>query len=173
MAGLRKGHCYSKLTRAYTRYSKVKAKNYVKAIPTNKVVRYDMGDSTRNFQYEVSLISNSDHQIRHNSLESSRQLINRRLYNKLGPKGYFFKLKLYPYQILRENKMLGGAHSDRLQTVMAHSFGKAVGLAARAKKGFEIFIARVDQNGLETAKESLNLARPRMPGKYLVSIKKL
>jgi large subunit ribosomal protein L10e len=173
MAGLRKGHCYSKLVRAYTRHSRVKSKDYVKAIPTNKIVRYDMGDSTKIFQYEVSLISDSDHQIRHNALESARQLINRRMYTKLGPKGYFFKLKLYPYHIIRENKMLGGAHADRLQTGMAHSFGKPVGLAAQAKKNSSVFIARVDQNGLETAKEALSLAKPRMPGKYKIEIRKI
>ena len=173
MAGLRKGHCYSTLKRAYTRYSKVKARNYIKAIPTNKVVRFDMGDSAKNFGYELSLISNRDHQIRHNALESARQLINRRMYNKLGPKGYFLKLKLYPYHILRENKMLGGAHADRLQTGMAHSFGKPVGLAAQAKKNSEVFIARVDQNGLETAREALSLAKPRMPGTYRIDIKKI
>ncbi|AJF62900.1 MAG: 50S ribosomal protein L10e [archaeon GW2011_AR20] len=173
MAGLRKGHCYSKLTRAYTRYSRVKAKNYIKTIPTSKVVRFNMGDQARNFEYEIALISNKDHQIRHNALESSRQLINRRLYEKLGPKGYFLKLKIYPYQVLRENKMLGGAHADRLQTGMAHSFGKPVGLAARAQKGKEVFIAKVDKNGLDIAKEALTLAKPRMPGKYLVNVKKL
>jgi len=173
MAGLRKGHCYTKIVRAYTRHSRVKARNYIKAIPTIKIVRFDMGDSKKNFEYELSLVSNDDHQIRHNSLEATRQTINRRLYNKLGPKGYFFKLNLYPYHILRENKMLGGAHADRLQTGMAHSFGKPVGLAARAKKNSAIFTAKVDQNNLEHAKEALNLAKPRMPGKYRIEIKKV
>ncbi len=173
MAGLRKGHCYSDLVRPYTRYSRVKAKNYIKAIPTNKIVRFDMGDIIKNFEYEISLISNNDHQIRHNALESARQLVNRRMYTKLGPKGYFLKLKVYPYQILRENKMLGGAHADRLQTGMAHSFGKPVGLAAQAKKDKIVFTAKVDKNGLNTAKEALSLARPRMPGKYRIEIRKL
>ena len=173
MAGLRKGHCYSKLVRPYTRYSRVKAKNYIKAVPTNKVVRFEMGDSKKSFQYEITLVSNIDHQIRHNSLESARQLVNRRMYTKLGPKGYFLKLKIYPYHILRENKMLGGAHADRLQTGMAHSFGKPVGLAAQAKKNNTVFSAKVDQNGVETAREALSLARPRMPGKYRLEVKKL
>lgn len=173
MAGLRKGHCYSKIVRAYTRFSKVKAKNYIKAIPTNKIVRYDMGDPSINFEYELNLISNSDHQIRHNALESARQLVNRRMYTKLGPKGYFLRLKLYPYHIIRENKMLGGAHADRLQTGMAHSFGKPVGLAAQTKKDTIIFSAKVNQSGLESAKEALNLARSRMPGKYKIKIRKV
>jgi large subunit ribosomal protein L10e len=171
MAGLRKGHCYSPITRAYTRHSRVKAKNYIKAIPILKVVRFDMGDSKKNFEYEVNLVSNNDHQIRHNALEATRQTINRRMYSKLGPKGYFLRLNLYPYHILRENKMLGGAHADRLQTGMAHSFGKAVGLAAQSKKDTAIFTAKVDKNNIEHAKEALSLAKPRMPGKYRIEIK--
>jgi len=173
MAGLRKGHCYSKIVRSYTRHSRVKAKNYIKAIPTNKIVRFDMGDSKKNFEYEISLISNNDHQIRHNALESARQIVNRRMYTKLGPKGYFLRLKVYPFHIIRENKMLGGAHADRLQTGMAHSFGKPVGLAAHAKKGVQIFSAKVDKNGIESVKEALRLAKPRMPGKYIIDIKKI
>ena len=173
MAGLRKGKCYSKKTKAYTRRSKVKSKSYIKTIPANKIVKYDMGNTKGNYENNVNLICKKDIQIRHNALESSRQLINRRLYEKLGPKGYFLKLKIYPYQVLRENKMLGGAHADRLQTGMAHSFGKPVGLAARAQKGKEVFIAKVDKNGLDIAKEALTLAKPRMPGKYLVNVKKL
>ena len=93
MVALRKGHCYNRITRPYTRHSRVKAKSYIKAFPTNKVVRFEMGDSKKQFQYEVSLVAKSAHQIRHNALESSRQLVNRRLYNNLGHKGYYLKLR--------------------------------------------------------------------------------
>jgi len=173
MAGLRKGHCYSKITRPYTRHSRVKAKSYIKAFPTNKVVRFEMGDSKKQFQYEVSLVAKNDHQIRHNALESSRQIVNRRLYNDLGHKGYCLKLIAYPYHVLRENKILGGAHADRLQTGMAHSFGKPIGLSAQVRAGNTVFLTNVDQEGLNIAKEALSLAKPRMPGKYSIEIKKI
>lgn len=66
--------------------------------------------------------------------------------------------------------MLGGAHADRLQSGMAHSFGKVVGTAAQIKRGKEIFTAYVFKDGIGLAKEALKTARPRMPGNYSVEI---
>ncbi|MEK6835949.1 MAG: 50S ribosomal protein L16, partial [Nanoarchaeota archaeon] len=98
---------------------------------------------------------------------------NRRLYNELGHKGYHLKLLTYPHHVLRENKILGGAHADRLQTGMAHSFGKPIGLAAQVYQGTIIFTTKVDQEGLNVAKKALSLSKPRMPGKYAIEIKKI
>lgn len=173
MATLRKGKCYSHITRPYTRRSKVKAKAFIKTVPPNKLVRFDMGDAKKDFDYEVALIAKENGQIRHNALESARQVVNRRLQNELGPKAYYFRLLLYPHHILRENKMLSGAHADRLQTGMAHSFGRTVGLAVQAKKGKTLFTVRVSSNGIELAKKALRLAYPRMPGTYTIDVRKL
>lgn len=173
MATLRKGKCYTHITRPYTRKSKVKAKAYIKTIPPSKLVRFDMGDSKKDFDYEVALIAKENGQIRHNALESARQVVNRRLQNELGQKSYYFRLLLYPHHILRENKMLSGAHADRLQTGMAHSFGRTAGLAVQAKKGKTLFIVRVSSAGIEQAKKALRLAYPRMPGTYTIDVRKL
>lgn len=173
MATLRKGKCYTHITRPYTRRSKVKAKAYIKTVPPSKVVRFDMGDSKKDFDYEVVLIAKENGQIRHNALESARQVVNRRLQNELGQKSYCFKLLLYPHHILRENKMLSGAHADRLQTGMAHSFGRTVGLAVQAKRGKTLFRVKVLSNGIEHAKKALRLAYPRMPGTYTIDVRKL
>ena len=91
MATLRKGHCYSNITRAYTRKSKFQKKGFIKAIPTIKVVRYSMGDPKKEFKYAIRLISKVPHQIRHNALESSRQIVNRALSEKVGISNYFFR----------------------------------------------------------------------------------
>ena len=173
MATLRKGKCYSHITRPYTRRSKVKALAYIKTVPPSKVVRYDMGDSKRAFDYEVVLIAKENGQIRHNALESARQVVNRRLQNDLGQKSYYLKLLLYPHHVLRENKMLSGAHADRLQTGMAHSFGRTVGLAVQAKQGKKLFSVKVLSTGIEQAKKALRLAYPRMPGTFTIDVIKL
>ena len=166
MATLRKGRCYSKITGAYTRRSKVKSKSYVKAIPQNKIVRYDMGNLKDNFNHTINLV-----QIRHNALESARLVIFRRL-QKLGNNNFYFKLKAYPHQILRENKMLSGARADRLQTGMSHAFGKPVGLAAQLKSGNVILKVDVNKENIKAATEAIKLAIPRLPGKCTVEIKK-
>jgi large subunit ribosomal protein L10e len=173
MATLRKGVCYRKVTRAYTRKSKVKSKAYIKTVPANKVVRYEMGEMKVGYEYEVNLISRQKIQLRHNAIESVRQVVNRRLNEKVGIKNYFMKLRLFPHQILRENKMLSGAHADRLQTGMQHPFGRSVGLAAQVKEGKAIFSVWVKKEYINGAVESLKLASPRLPGKYSIEVKKM
>lgn len=170
MSTLRKGHCYTTIERAYTRRSKYKKKGYIKAIPTSKLVRYDMGNPKKTYSKKVCLITKQDIQIRHNAIESARQIINRNLHEKVGPANYYFQVNIVPHHILRENKMLGGAHADRLQTGMAHSFGKAIGLAAQAKKGKTLFTVKVNDDKVEVAAEALRKAISRVPCKCSIKI---
>ena len=170
MATLRKGRCYSKVTGAYTRKSKVKAKSYIRTTPPNKIVKYDMGNIKGEFNNVINLISSQDIQIRHNALESARLVIFRRL-QKIGLNNFYLKLKVFPHQILRENKMLSGARADRLQTGMSHAFGKSMGLAARVKKGKVIFSIKVNKEHIKQGTESIKLAIPRLPGKCSVEVK--
>ena len=165
MATLRKANCYRAIERAYTRKSKFKKKGYVKAVPNSRVVRFQMGDSKREFPKKVMAVSKDNFQFRHNAIESCRLIINRTLNQKLGPKGYFFRMNLFPHHILRENKMLSGAHADRLQTGMKHAFGKTVGTAAQIRKGKTIFTICVEEKDLPLAKASLLKAKPRLSGR--------
>lgn len=173
MATLRKGKCYRHLTRPYTRKSKFQKKNYIRAIPTKKVVRFDMGDATKDFTWEVTLIAKSPHNIRHNAMESARRVIHRELQETVGVADYHLKLRTYPHHALRENKMLSGAHADRLQTGMAHSFGKVVGIAARIKAGQKIITTKVNKSNVDFAKAAIEKAKPRLPGTYTVVIEKI
>ncbi len=169
MVGLRKGCCYRRLEIPYTRKSKYKNKNYIRTVPSHKISRFEMGDKTKKYQYTVRLVSKSTFQLRHNAIESARMVVNRRMEELLGT-NYFLRINVYPHHALRENKMIGGAHADRLQSGMAHSFGKVVGMAAQIKKGREIFTAYVNKEGIEFAKEALKTAAPRMPGNFMIDI---
>lgn len=169
MVGLRKGCCYRKLEKPYTRKSKYKAKGYIKAFPNHKISRFEMGDKDKTYEYTVKLVSKGTLQIRHNSIESARMVVNRRLQEGLGT-NYFLRINVFPHHALRENRMLGGAHADRLQSGMAHSFGKVIGSAAQIKKGKEIFTAYVYKAGLDLAKEALKTANPRLPGQCSIVI---
>lgn len=170
MVGLRKGCCYRKIERAYTRKSKYKSKGYIKAFPPHKISRFEMGEKGKQYEYTVKLISKGTLQIRHNAIEAARMVVNRRLQDDLGT-NYYLQINVFPHHGLRENKMLGGAHADRLQTGMAHSFGKVVGSAAQVKKGKQVFTAFVFKAGLDQAKEALKAATPRLPGSFMVEIK--
>lgn len=170
MAGLRKGSCYRRIKRAYTRKSKYKGKNFLPTSPIHKISKFDMGNLTKRFSYSIVLISKDSLQIRHNAIESARQAINRKLENKLG-NSYHLKVNLFPHHALRENKMLGGAHADRLQTGMSHAFGKVIGAAAQVKKGKVLFTASIDKEHIGFAKESLRGAIAKLPCRCSIEIR--
>ena len=152
MAKLRKATAYRKIERPYTRTSKYRKKAFVRANPHNLIVKYEMGDCTRQFPVSVKLISKSSLQIRHNALESARKSSNRILETKLGKNGYRFSLRVFPHHILRENPLAGGAGADRMSTGMAHPFGKPIGIAAQVKQGKTILEIGVEPKDIETAK---------------------
>jgi large subunit ribosomal protein L10e len=133
---------------AYTR------KQYSKGFPPPKIVKFTMGDTKGTFDLAVKLIATQRAQVRHNSLEATRVATNRVLMDKLI-NDYLMVVLPYPHMILRENKMIFGAHADRLQQGMRRSFGKAIGTAARIEPGQTLIIVKVKANALETAKESL------------------
>ena len=163
MARLRKFVAYRRLERPYTRTSKFKAQSYIRMTPNVKVVRFDSGDSTKNFKCTLNLLSKSDLQIRDNALESARQTSNKLLESHLGLKGFHLRVKVYPYHVLREHALASGAGADRFSSGMAHSFGKPIGIAARVKKGQAIFQVDVDKNNLAIAKQALERASKKLP----------
>jgi len=168
MAGLRKFSCYRRLEVPYTRKSKYKKKGYVKAIPPHKIARFEMGER-KLYTHLVKLVSRDSIQIRHNAIESARLVVNKRL-EEAVTNNFFMKLNLYPHHALRENKMLGGAHADRLQTGMAHSFGKVIGSAVQAKAGKVLFTAFVNKEHIEATRKAMMFAAPRLPGRMILVV---
>ena len=137
MARLRRARCYRRIKRPYTRKSKFKQQSFVKAVPQLKIIRFTMGDQRKKRPYKISLVSLQDIQLRQNSVESARVFINKHLHDNLGL-NYFFRILIYPHHVLRENRMLTGAGSDRMQKGMQKAFGSAVGIASQVKYGQKI-----------------------------------
>ena len=163
MAKLRKGVTYRKLERPYTRKSKYRKKNSVKASPHNVISRYETGDVTKKFDSRILVIASQPVQIRHNALEAARKSSNRVLESKTGKVGYKLKLRVFPHHILRENPLASGAGADRMSTGMAHSFGKPIGLAAQVYPGKPIFEISVDKANIEVAKEAAKRIAAKVP----------
>ena len=69
--------------------------------------------------------------------------------------------------------MLTGAGADRMSPGMSKAFGKPVGVAAQLKKGQTILSISVNKEHLDLAKRAMSLAKPRLPGSYLINIKEL
>src|SRR3990167_8085803 len=158
--GERKFKCYRKVKRAYTRKSRFKVKGYIKAVPTNKLVKFNFGDNKRTFPHKVFLVSKEKIQVRHNALESARTSVVRRLTKALG-KDYHMQVRAYPHHVLRENKMITGAGADRMQTGMQQAFGRPVGIAAQVKKGQLLMTVYGEEKDKNKIIQALKLASPR------------
>lgn len=172
MATLRPAYCYKNIERAYTRKSRFKNKSYIKAVPNSKIVKFVFGDTKRKFSHQLDYTAKEGVQVRHNALESCRQVVNRHLNLKLG-NNYYMQIRAYPHHVLREHKMLTGAGADRMSPGMAHAFGKPIGVAAQVKKGKVLFTVRVDETGVQTAKDALRKANPRITGHFRIDVKKI
>jgi large subunit ribosomal protein L10e len=152
--------------RAYTR------KDYARGFPPPKIVKFTMGDTKAQFEIEAKLLATARVQIRHSALEAARVAANRILMDKLL-NDYYMTVHTYPHIILRENKMIFGAHADRLQQGMRRSFGTAVGTAAKVEVGQPIITVRVKAAALETAKESLRRGSAKLPMSCKIVITKI
>jgi len=173
MARIRKFVAYRKVERPYTRISKFKKKSYVKSTPHRVTVRFDMGNRKKKYQYSLDLVSKSDLQIRHNSLESARMTSNRILEAQAGKNAYFLRICVYPHHILRENPLAAGAGADRFSTGMAHSFGKPISSAARVKTGQTLFHLGINKQHLELGKLALKRAAHKLPCSCQLKVNKL
>jgi large subunit ribosomal protein L10e len=142
--------------RAYTR------KDYARGFPPPKIVKFTMGDTKGNFDFEIQLLSTKRVQIRHCALEAARVATNRILMEKLV-NDYLMVVHLYPHIILRENKMIFGAHADRLQQGMRRSFGTAVGTAAKVEVDQPIITVKVKAGAAEVAREALKRGSAKLP----------
>jgi large subunit ribosomal protein L10e len=152
--------------RPYTR------KEYAHGFPPPKIVKFTMGDTKTQFDIEGQLIATERVQIRHCSLEAARVATNRILMDKLI-NDYYMVVHPYPHIILRENKMIFGAHADRLQQGMRRSFGSAVGTAAKVEVGQPVITVRVKAAAAETAKESLKRGSAKLPIACKIVISKI
>jgi len=147
-------------------------KKYIRGHPAPRITKFTMGNPTGNFKYQGLLIAEEAAQVRHVALEAARIAANRFLSRKLG-ENYCLHIKPYPHTVLRENKMIFGAHADRLQDGMKRSFGKPVGTAARVRRNQTIMTAMANEEGVEVLKEALRRGGAKLPISCRVIIEKI
>ncbi len=172
MAKLRKGVAYRKLERPYTRKSKYRKKNYVRASPHNLIVKYEMGTLNKKFPVRLDLLVDEDVQLRHNSIEAGRKSANKLLEKRLG-KNFFLRFRLFPHHVLRENPLASGAGADRMSTGMKMSFGKPIGIAAQCKKGKAIVELHLEEKDIAAGQLALKRIQYKLPVHCLIQIKRL
>ena len=176
--GLRKAFAYSKRSVVpFTRVSKKKGKYFIRTVPQQKIVKFTMGNegllNQGKLPHRLTMISDENVQIRHNALEACRQYINKKLDNELAGQ-YLFKIIPFPHHVQRENKMLTGAGSDRMQTGMQLSYGKPMGKAAILKRGSKIFVVAVpNEKAVVFARKTFKQIKSKVPGKTKVLYEKV
>jgi len=147
-------------------------KKYMRGSPSPKITKFTMGDPTGSFEYQALLVTRKEAQIRHNALEAARVATNRLLSEKLA-NSYLLQILPYPHVVLRENKMIFGAHADRLQDGMRRAFGKPIGTAARVKSDQAVIMVNVNEEGREVAKEALKRGGAKLPIPCRIIIEKI
>lgn len=166
MATLRPGKIDRKTNNpSYTR------REYIRVLPHIKISHFDTGPNDK-FPYEVSLIVKNDVQIRHNSLEAARIAANRYMEKKTG-EDYHLKIRVYPFQVLRENPVATGHHADRYGNGMRLSFGKPISRAARVKRGQKVMTLYVHEKGVLRAREAIRRAAMKIPMGTSTEIRKV
>ncbi|MBS3093710.1 50S ribosomal protein L16 [Candidatus Pacearchaeota archaeon] len=176
---VRKASAYSKRKPVvYTRKSKITQKSYIKMIPPQKVVKFNMGDykgyEQGKYKYILSLVVMENVQVRDLALEAMRQSLLKDLADGLAT-NFFMRCNVYPHNILRNNRIFsGGSKGERVQTGMQKSFGSPEGRAATVKKGKSIFSIYFngDEN-IPKVREFFRKVKPKMPGHTVVNLEVL
>jgi large subunit ribosomal protein L10e len=167
--GLRPGRCYNKpYNKPYTRISyRVPRKSYVKGVPQPKIFHFEMG-TKGDYELAFHLVIDRDIAIRSNALEAARVAVHKYLSDTIGNSNYFFKVRVVPYHVLRENPIATGAGADRFSQGMRRAFGKPIGVAALVKKNQKIMTVYVNSQHEKHAKEALRRAYNKLPGKFKI-----
>jgi large subunit ribosomal protein L10e len=170
---LRPGRVIKRKKRPWTRVSTKKPrKSYVVGVPFPRIHVFEMGNKKVKFDCEVYLVSKDDVQIRHNALEAARIVSHKFLEKKVGgANNYFYKILVYPHNVIREKPIATGAGADRFSQGMRKAFGKPVGRAAIVKAGQRIIMARVNKQHVDIAKQALKRASSKMRCRTRVEVK--
>src|SRR3989338_3302421 len=99
MAKTKRGALYKQIkSQSYTR------REYMGGVPGSRITQFDLGDKNGNFNVTVSLVAGERAAIIHNALESMRVSANRVMMKGCGSAGYHLKVRVYPHEVIRENK---------------------------------------------------------------------
>lgn len=163
--GIRPAHCYRGVDKpAYTRIAvTVHDKNFIGTNPHLRTRQFNMGNPLKKYTHILDLYCDTPGiQIRDNAIEAARLNVNRALITSLGKENFFMRLRIYPFHIMRENKLAQGAGADRVSSGMKHAFGKPIGKAARLRQGKVILSVLCDETQISEANRCLMRAMPKM-----------
>ncbi len=146
-------------------------REYMGGVPASRITQFEHGQRG-DFPVRMTLHVVEQCQIRHIALEAARISANRFLAKKVPQSGYHLKIRVYPHNVLRENKIATGAGADRISDGMRHAFGKAIGTAARVDANQEIMTLETTQAHFGTAKLALKRAAVKIPSPCYIEVER-
>ena len=156
----------------YIRGQSSTRREYMGGIPASRITQFVLGNKKTDFPVRLSLIANERCQVRHNALESARITANRTLEKKVGSANYRIRIRVYPHNVLRENKQATGAGADRVSQGMRAAYGKIVSTAAHVKPNQIIMTVETSEQNVGHAKDALRKAGMKIPSPCNVNIEK-
>ena len=157
-------------SQAWARYSLKKArKNYIRALPHTSLLIFNIGVDNGTYDTTMTLNPQRDIQLRSNALEAARQVANKYLETTI-PQGYFFKVLVYPHNVIREHKMATGAGADRISQGMSLAFGRPISIAARIREDQPIFMIKTSARNRQVVNEAFRRAASKLSGTYKVRL---
>jgi len=125
------------------------------------------------FKFFLKLITSEKVQIRDNSLEACRLVLNKGLEKRI-PGKFYLEIRVYPHHILRNNKTAAGAVADRLSSGMKHSFGVIEGRAAIVEKGKDSFFVSLEsEKDIKNVREVMAMVKSKLPCKSKLILGKI
>jgi large subunit ribosomal protein L10e len=140
-------------------------------VPQSRITQFEHGKKA-DFPVRMTLRVVEQCQIRHIALEAARISANRFLAKKIGLTGYHLKIRVFPHNVIRENKIATGAGADRISDGMRHAFGKPVGTAARVMADQQIISLETTSNHFDTAKLALKRAAIKLPSPCYIEVER-
>lgn len=169
---LRPARCFKRNDRPWTRTAKNKPdRAYVVGVPDSKIRMFEMGIKNGQYDIQADLISEQMIQIRDNAFEAARIIANKHLESEI-PGQYFFKIRKFPHQCLREHKMLTGAGADRLSKGMSLAFGRPTGRAVYACEGANLMSVWASKKNEAAVRAALKKASSKLPCDCLIKVEK-
>ncbi|AFN83573.1 60S ribosomal protein L10 [Encephalitozoon romaleae SJ-2008] len=166
--GRRPGRCYRYLSKkAYPK------SRFNRGVPDSKIQIFDLGRrkaGVLEFPLLVNCISNERENLSAEALEAARICANKYMVKHAGKDNFHLRVRVYPFHVLRINKMLSCAGADRLQTGMRGSFGKPYGRAARVVFNQPILSIRTKESFKDVAVEALRRAKNKFPGHQEIQV---
>jgi large subunit ribosomal protein L10e len=140
---------------------------YCRGVPDSKIRIFDCGakkTNVDNFPFVCHLVSDEKQQISACALEAARIACNKYLTKNTGKEGYHIRIRLHPFHVIRQNKMLSCAGADRLSSGMRGSYGKPMEMAARINIGHQMMSVRSKDVNQHHVVEALRRAKFKFSG---------